>query len=108
MLFCTTPSGIKAWFWDGRSDAFLLAVAWAPVLLAIAGVFWVDGTVRSEDLLLRYLRLPSQSARLLEPLLVFILYLTYASLRMLTGEFMQLQVCIFVSRQCRAHPLVRP
>ena len=82
---------LQTWLWKDRGDRFLTIFSWAPVVLAVLGVLLIDGTKQSEEVLRGYLRLPSLLARGLEPMLFAVLWVSYTSLRAVTGEFTQLQ-----------------
>lgn len=63
-----------------------------PIVLALLGMFVVDGTTHSEETLWRIARIPPTLACALEPVLFAALWLSYMSLKAVTGEFLQLQV----------------
>lgn len=64
-----------------------------PVVLALLGIFVVDGTTHSEEMMWRIARIPPTLARVLEPVLFAALWLSYEAHKAVTGEFLQLQVC---------------
>lgn len=80
--------------WTGATDTFLLAFTWSAVALAVAGAVLLDGTETSEKRLSTALRIPGGVTRALEPLLMAAVYYAYSSLKMVTGEFTQLQVSV--------------